>query len=254
LFLLPCLGQQSGTSTLQQGPRRDPQAWAIVQNAFAAMGGVSSVSTIQNVVVQGTSQDTSPDGSAESSSFTWTSAGRDFRFENNATTGGHVLVSNGGNPQDLRDGTWFPVTPVMARVNLPYHIPALALLIEADNPAYSFIYVGTTALNGRAAIHIQTRNDSDQVQSLYSPQDWYFDPTNGLPMRVEYQSPLLPNRKGFLPASIDFGNFCSVSGILVPFQLNMTYGPITFTATVNSVAFNSAIDPSNFLASDGGAQ
>jgi len=253
LFLLPCIGQQSGTP-LQQVPRRDPQAWATVQNALAAMGGLSNISTIQNVVVQGTSHVTPTDDSGEYCNFTWISAGRDFRYENNATSGGHILVSNGGNPRDLRDGTWSAVTPILARVELPYHIPALALLIEAGNPAYSFIYVGVGALNGRAAIHIQSRDDSDQIETLYSPQDWYFDAKTGLPMRVEYQSPLMPNRDGLSSASIDFGNFSSISGILVPFQLNMTYGPVSLTAAVSSVAFNSAVDPSTFLASDGGTQ
>lgn len=247
---------QNATSSSPQ-PVRDAQAIAAVQQSIAAMGGVAAIAQIQNSVVSGTnalpnSNDTPAQTATDT--FTWTFAGAQFRLDDVAGSGSHVLVSSGGSPQDFHDGAWMPVSPLLVRTNLAYHIPVLVLFQELQSSGYSFIFVGSTALNGKSAVHVQTRDDSDATGTLFTLQDWYFDPATGLPLRVEYPIPVSQNPSDSLRASIDFSNFQAVSGIEVPFQLVIVEGPISFTASVTSATFNTSVNSSGFLATTAGAQ
>jgi hypothetical protein len=240
------------TQTSSQTVGRDPQAILVVQTALSAMGGPGVIGQMQNSTATGTSV-SQAEGESETRSFVWTYAGNQFRNENDAATGTHILVSNSGNPQDYRDGTWVTSPVALSRANLPYHIPALVLFSEINNAGYSFAFLGTKTLNGVNAIHVQTRDDSDAIGTAYTSQDWYFNPATGLPVRVEFQIPTDQNSKDSLQASIDFSNFRVISGVLVPLQLDIAEGPATCTAAVSSVAFNANVDPNGFKSSTNGS-
>lgn len=256
-FALSTLAQQSSTPTAPLQSTRDAQAVTVVQQSIMAMGGAAALGQVQNSVVTATIvnpavQESAPQGTTET--FTWTYAGSEFRLEDSGTTGAHVLVSSGGSPQDYHDGAWYVVSPISVRTNLPYHVPALALFGETQNPGYSFVFIGSTTINGKTATHIQTRDDSDTTGHLFTPQDWYFDPATALPLRVEYQIPMSLNPSDSFRASIDFSNFQAVSGVLIPFQLSIAEGPVSMTSTVTSAVFNTAVNSSVFAPSTAGAQ
>lgn len=252
VFALPSFAQQAATTSAPQAAR-DPQAVALVQQSLAAMGGTAAVAQVQNSVVSGTSVDQAI-GSTMPQSFTWTYAGKEFRNEDDTTNGSHILVSNGGNPQDFHDGAWAGSLPILTRTNLPYHIPAIVLVYEINNPGYAFAFLGTTPLNGINTIHVQIRDDSDLTGHLFTPQDWYFDPATNLPLRVEYLLPVSQNPSECLPATLDFSAFKSVSGILVPFQLTFAEGSVASVATVSSAAFNSTVNSAGFAPTSGSVQ
>lgn len=123
------------TQTSSQTVGRDPQAVLVAQTALSAMGGPGVIGQIQNSTVTGTSL-SQAEAESETRSFVWTYAGNEFRNENDAATGSHVLVSNSGNPQDYREGTWVTSPAALSRTNLPYHIPALVLFSELNNAGY----------------------------------------------------------------------------------------------------------------------
>jgi hypothetical protein len=232
---------------------RDAQALATVQSAIAAMGGAGAVAGIQDATVQGTIQDQPNDGSP-TQNFSWMSSGTQFRSQITTSSGTRIYVSGNGSPVDQENGVNTPVPSFVAQANLPYEVPALVLLNELNNPNYTISYVGTQTINGNPAIHIRTCDDTDFTSSLVTPQEWYFDATSGLPVRVEYKLPQNTDAQHPLPLSIDFGNFKTVSGIFVPYQLTMNEGPVVEIATVNSVALNSGLSSSTFAAPSGSAQ
>jgi hypothetical protein len=236
----------------QQPPVQDPAAVAAMQAAVTAMGGTAAVAAIQNSVAQGTSVDAGDGGPP--ANFTWTYSGSDFRNENDDTTGSHILVSNSGSPCDLEGASSVPFGPQVARANLPFHIPAQVLFNELGNPNYTLTYAGLSTVNGASAVHVQTADNSDSIGQLATPQDWYFDASSYLPIQVQYRLPDPINSQNWLAATINFGSFQAVNGVLVPFQLTVTEGPIAFTATAASVVFNTTISPSEFSASCGGGQ
>jgi hypothetical protein len=248
---------QSSTSPSSQQSERDPQAVAVVQTALAQMGGVAAMGAIQSSVVSGTSVDQPEQQNASQSltwNFTWTYAGKEFRNENNATVGSHVLVSNGGSPQDFHNTAWGATVPTISRTNLPYHVPALVLFNELANLGYSFMYLGLTTVNGANVIHVQTRDDSDLTGHQFTAQDWYFDSGTGLPSRVAFGIPVSQKPTDSVQETMDFSHFQPVNGILVPFQLNVTMAQLVFLVTVSSAVFNTNMNPSVFTPSTAGAQ
>jgi hypothetical protein len=237
---------------------RDAQALVTVQSAITAMGGVTAIGAIQSSVAQGTSVGTSDVDSA-TTSFIWSHSGQDFRYENDAASGGHIFVSNSGSPCDIVGGIVVPSAPQVARANLLFHIPGLVLFNELNNPNYTMIYVGATALNGTSALHIQTADNSDSVGQLVTLQDWYFDATTGLPVSVQYRVPSPGDPQIWFPGSMSFANFQTVNGVLVPFQLTIQEGPagiLPVVVTISSVAFNTSIASTQCVAPAvvGGAQ
>jgi hypothetical protein len=226
-------------------PVRDTQAIAAIQTALGAMGGAGAIGVIQNAVVQGTSVAT-PDNGNGITNFTWTSAGNDFRYENDANAGSHVLVSNGGNPADQENDNWVTIPSSIARANLPFHIPALVLFNELSNQNYTLTFVGQTTLNGVAAVQVNTSDNSDFIGQLVTPQQWYFDPKSGLPLRVVYRIPSFLDAQSYSTGTIDFASYRAVSGVLVPFQLTISEGPGSLVATVTTATFNAPLGPNQF--------
>jgi|HubBroStandDraft_5_1064220.scaffolds.fasta_scaffold117802_2 hypothetical protein len=243
---------QSSTSASQQGTR-DPQATAIVQAALATMGGSALLSTIHSSIVSGSTASSSA-AQTEQSTFVWTYAGGEFRNENDATNGAHVLVSNAGAPEDFHAGMWSSVPSVVVRTNLPFHIPALVLFSDTASTEYSFAYLGAATVNGNSVVHIRAVDTSDIAGQLFTAQDWFFNVSTGLPVRVQFLVPISPQPKDSVAETIDFANFQLVNGILVPLQLDVTVGPLSFTSTVSSVTFNTSLSPNLFAPLTAGAQ
>jgi hypothetical protein len=239
-------------------PERDTQAVATIQTSITAMGGTTAIGAIQSSTAQGTSIAT-PDDDSGTITFTWSLSGQDFRYENDATSGGHIFVSNSGNPCDIEGSTLVSLGPQAARANLPFHIPALALLNELNNPNYTLTYVGSATINGASAVHIQTADNSNSVGQLVTPQDWYFDTTTALPLSVQYRIPNPRDSQSWLPGSMTFASFQTVNGVLVPFQLTIQEGSTaapTVSVTISSITFNTAIPSTQCVApaTEGGAQ
>jgi hypothetical protein len=253
LFLFSQIARaQSAISALPQATR-DPQAVAIVQTALTAMDGSGLVGAIQGSVESGTTTDSSAPESSPAT-FISTYAGGQFREEVTSASGGHVLVSNAGAPQDYRDGSWQAQPSVVTRTNLPFHVPALVLSYDLNDSVYAFTYLGTTTVSSNNVVHIRIVDVSDLAGQQFTAQDWYFNSATGLPARVQFKVPTTPQPKDALPETIDFSNFQVVSGVLVPFQLAITVGPLNFLATASSVTFNTSINASQFTPSTGGAQ
>lgn len=224
---------------------QDPLAVATIQAALAALGGTDNIALIQNSVVQGTSVDTPDDGSGPAT-FIWSYSGSDFRNENDAATGSHILLSNAGNPCDIQGTTVTPFGAHVARANLPFHIPGLVLLNEISNLNYTLTYIGPTTINGTAAIEVDTADNSDSVSQVVTPQQWYFDPNSNLSLQVQYRVPDPTNAQAYQLGTMAFSNYQATNNVLVPFQLTLTEGPITSVATVTSVAFNTSIGATEF--------
>jgi hypothetical protein len=250
VYQLVGLPPRSQAANKQQGTR-DPQSVTTIQNAIAAMGGAANISAIQSSVVTG---DLVIGGDQNDPvSFTWECSGSDFRYEIDAQDGGHALVSNEGKPKDLRGSAVVDASYQLARGTLPFHVPAVVLLAELNDSNYSLSFVETMILNGTPAVHIHTADNSDPVGQAVTQQDWYFDATTFLPLRVSFTVSGSGDSDSW-QETMDFSNWQTVSGVQTPFQLTLQLGPISEVATVSSVSLNPPINPSDFQAPSGGGQ
>lgn len=163
-------------------------------------------------------------------------------------------MSGHGTPGDLRNGASFDTGPHVARATLPYHVPGLALLGELNNSNYSITYVGPETRNGLAVIHVQTADNSDDIGSTVTPQDWYFEASSYLPVSVEYRVPDSADMTSFSMLAKDFGAYTQVLGIFVPTIFVNSMDGVSRTVTITSTVFNSGLSPTTFDVPAGGVQ
>ncbi len=250
LFVVQTQAQQS----VQPPPQRDPQALAVVMNSVAAMGGPTAANQVTDAIVTGTIAP-SPGSSVKGGTFTWKTAGADFRYEKQSGTTNQVFASGHGRPASLRDGKVTARQPHIALANPPLHLPCLFLATLLADKNYSLIFLGKAEVNGAPAIKIHVSLETDPITALVSPQDWYFDALGGLPIRVEHRLPDSSRPEIFFPVAEEFSDFRTASGLVVPFRiLSYENGALVATATVTSVRFNNGISPSEFDAPAGGVQ
>src|SRR5271169_4965638 len=257
LLVVVSAAAQQSTPPTAQPPQRDTQALAAIQNAISMLGG-PALSQVRDASIQGNIQILSG-SSQQGVSVVWEDAwGKGvtaFRRESHVGGSVSVLISNSGQPVDLQDGITTKVPQHIGFSCAAIHLPGIILAAQLNNPAYSFQFMGTTALNGLPAIHIQSALSTDPIASALSVQDWYFDSSSGLPLRVDYRIANSPDLMNPGIASMQFANFQSVSGILVPFRLTETgLTGDQDVVTITSATFNSNLSPSQFLPTAGAAQ
>ena len=255
LFCASLAAQQPAQLPLAKppAPTRDPQALVTIQNAVLAMGGSQIIGAIRNITVRGTAQ-TVPASPGDPTTFVWVVSGADYRYENDGAQGSHTLISNGGNPVDVRDGKAVPIAYHVSRATLPFHLPAVLLYSELSNANYSFHFVGQTTVGGRPAIQVHAEDDSDSIGPIVTPQEWYFDVASNIPLRVEYRLPDAARGTKWTEGSMDFSSFQLVKGMLIPFGLAVTDGPISLQITAVSATVNENLPANTFTPSVGASQ
>jgi len=241
----PRLKSQLSTAT----PQRDTQAVGAIQNALAAMGGASTMAQVHNVIVQGSmlpAQGNTPIGS-----FTmkdqFGAQVHEFKdsFQSAALT--QTFVSGHGKPGLLSNGHTKNFNPWTANFRLPVHLPGIILKGLLADTNCNIAFAGQTTINGLATIHIQFHIDTDIVQQTLSVQDWYFDPSTTLPLRVEYRIPDSSDPLLFISAAADFSDFRPVQGVLFPFRIaSFEDGKPQNVLALTSVVINQSVSSSEF--------
>lgn len=251
LFLSGAPASSQNTSP----PRRDARAITIVQQSITAMGGAASIANISSWTAHGISQPLKNSANSETRSFTWTVSGNDFRSELGGGGHSYVFVSGHGSPQSDVDGKTHAINYHVARAMLPFYFPVYMLSLEINNLDYTILYVGTETLEGRSVIHIHTSDDTDDIGTLVTPQEWYFDPTTLLPLRVNFRLPANENAEIYHTGAFEFSNYMPTDGLQVPYSL--TYyeqDKSRASITIQSFVLNSQPAPSLFDASQGDPQ
>jgi hypothetical protein len=212
-----------------------------IQFAISALGGGSALAQISDCTVLGTFP--SNDGTAN---FTWQTEGNDFNYSSQTSSTTRTLVSGHGNPADITNENVLPIGAYTIRADLPYHIPGLVLYNELQNNSYSIIYIGQEQQNGVNVVHVQTVDQSDLLGSNLTPQDWYLDSNNYLPVSVSYRIPDEIDSSSYANGSMSFNAFTQVNNVLVPFGLSTSVVGNTRAITISSFVFNTGIPPSTF--------
>jgi len=121
------------------------------------------------------------------------------------------------------------------------------LVKELQDPNYSFQYLGVKSLQGISVEVLSTSSQSTHIDSIVTPQTWYFDTTSGLPVRIEYR--LFDNKylSRYETAAVDLSEYRIIGGIQYPFQaVRWSEGSKRGTVTTVSVQSNANINPSVF--------
>jgi len=252
--LLPTAAQDFTTTDSQ--PKRDATAVGWVQLAINTMGGASAVGGIQDCVATGyltpAAGNPQPAGA-----FKWKNSGSQFRYENPSNNGAtSVFVSGSGAPALIQgDGSIKRLRSHMAKAPIAPHLVALVLLRVLNDQQISLASPEAAMVGGRASVRVHVWNGTNEAKRAMSDQVWYFDAATGLPLRLEYKVPENDNLLVTTDTAVDFTDFRSVSGVVVPFQFTFyAAGAAYSSGKLDSVSFNTGISPDQFAAPAGGVQ
>jgi hypothetical protein len=235
-------------AAVEDQPRRDPQAVAVLQQAVAALGGEAAYAQVRDAVTTGMIG-AAPGSTARSGNFVWKVAGDEFRREFRNGSSEAVTVSGLGSPTHTRDGKSKRIAYHVVLASPPLHLPGLVLYRQLASREYSIKSVGTEMVAGRPAVHIQTCDERTDVSKLITVHEWFFDAVTGLPLRVEYRIPDTKIASDYMEAAAEFSDFRAVNGLLLPFQINTYHsGQARTVAQVSSVAVNGGVNPAEFAA------
>jgi hypothetical protein len=252
IFRVPSGAQESQANQVV----RDPQAISVLRSAIRAIGGRASLSNIQDTTMEGVSVPSDTSGSTER--FVWESRGMDIRKESNASDGQSVFVIYQSK------GTRFPpgneskkISGRSALALIPFEVPGSILLQLLNDPYRSLELVSETeaASDGVASVphtgvHMRTqRKNLKTGYAATTQQDWYFDPTTGIPLCVDFVLPDLKQPSLDGTASVLYDSWQEESGVQFPRQLQMfTDGVLQYTMTVSSIHINQGLNTTHFQA------
>jgi hypothetical protein len=241
LLLISCVC----AAQAQNQPVRDPEAISVVEQALGALGGQQSNLQLRTAVIRGTMQG---EGEQTTSILLWEddfgNKLPEFRKEIRSGATVRMFVSGHGSPAHQHDGTVQPLSRQIGLATAAFYLPGVVLARELNNPDYSFRFIRDNS----GFIHIRTVWELNPATAAITSQDWFFDATTKMPVRVQSLMPS-NHRLGQTKAStVAFSGFRSVSGILVASHF-VTQGPDSKskTITISDVEINgAAIDRTHF--------
>lgn len=239
--------------------KRDPKAVSTVQAAINALGGSAAIAQAQTWQIQGQTQDTMPDGTTASGTFTWETNGTDFRMAYTMGQTSGYMVTGQGNPAYVTTGSNGTAVAAPQFVVAATFIPALVaplLSQQLANAECPLVYDGSIKLGSEVVTVVKTRLMSSWKASVrVTEQTWYFDTMTNLPVKIDFLLPSQISPLVSIQASIALSNYQQVSGVLYPFQVTRSYRKqVASVATIQSVSVNPTILASDFDAPLGGAQ
>jgi len=260
LFLTTLILSPAGAQTT--APTRDPQALTVIASSLKALTG--SV-TVNDVIVQAAANYVAG-SDEETGTATLTALGnQESLVQLNLSGGSRQEIRNGpAGAWSGPDGTAHSMATHNCWADASWFFPALTLEAVATDPLTSVSYLGTDTSKGKPLLHLQvTRAPSGQAASVttlilgLSTMDIYFDPQSFLPLVLDFNTHPDSDANPNIPVEIQFGNYQSSNGALVPFRIQkFLQRTLLLDLTVTSVLVNSGVPAGTFTLppSSGGAQ
>jgi hypothetical protein len=145
--------------------------------------------------------------------------GTEFRYERPGPNGSVAVVSGHGKPAFIDGSNAGKSFVPMTIGNFPAHLPAVVLASELNNPKVQLEAIQRVTAGGAAAIQVSTDDETDEFTAKITRQDWYFDATTLLPMRVDYVTTNVNNLEDLASMTALLSDYRSQSGMLIPFHI-----------------------------------
>jgi len=237
----------------------DPQALAVAQAAFAAMGGAQAVTSYQDSQASGTVA-LYPSGSPISYPITLKSKGlRKTRVELQMPKGTNLRIANQGQGVIVRpDGTVKNLDSNNTFYEHVNHIPLLSLLAEYTTGTVNLLYDGVQKIHDQSedVIEIDFVPTTDQVAgqtfASMSKTLFYVNQSTSLVDKIQSTPLYEGDNTKTCTEEIYLANYQSVNGLLVPFrQTVLVDGTLESDMTLTSIAFNVGLSDTEFALPQG---
>ncbi len=233
---------------------QDPQAVAVAQAAFTAMGGAQAVAGYQDSLASGTVT-ISTGGNPVSYPITMKSKGlRETRVELQIPKGTNTRIVNQGQGAILRpDGsvkTLYSNNTFYEHVD---HVPLLSVLAEYANGNVNLIYQGVAQVQGQSedVIEVDFVPNLDPAQgpmfATMSRTLYFVNQTTRLVDKTQSTPFYEGAAKDTFTEEVYLADYRSVNGLMVPFRQTVFIdGKLDSDITFTSVTFNVGLPDSEF--------
>jgi len=250
---------QAQASTVPSA-QKDEQAITILNQAVAALGGITSISAIKDY--SGTGTMIFHQSQTEQVNGTVTISGLglgEFRMDSNLPAGTRsYAISQGRSHRKREDGTlshFPPSGPIPSSDAFPYVTPIFPsgmgfpnqeLLVALNSPQLSVSYMGFVQLDGHSVHEIQVQRvrpaqGPNDAMAEYNLVDLFVDPST---FQVVMTQDMLPKH---VIHQIRYSTYTSSNGVLVPLSISEEMGgQRTWDITLNQIQFNTGLSDTNF--------
>lgn len=225
------------------------EAMLILNSAEAAMGGIQAWSAVGDSTAIGTctAASLSGDSSQQSYSFRWIFAKHEFRLEAGTAAGSSTVILSGhGKPQAFDTGGTKALTSESFALTRPFHLPGEVLATVLSDSQFHALIVGNEELNGSSLVHIRVLRKLVHSDETGSAQDWWFDSTSHLPLKVTFKLPGQEIRS-YLPITYSFTSWNTIGGLAVPSVISESIYPELPLQTCTVEEFEVNSQPSSSL-------
>jgi len=239
----------------QQAVIQNPQAMALATQALAALAGSTQVS---DITLTGTATRTAgPD--IESGTVVLKALGGPYsRMDLTLSTGSRHEVRNlssNSAPQGYwigPDTSSYPFSAHNCETDAAWFAPVLSVLSQLSNPNLVVSYVGQETRDGVAVQHLHfaiqsSSSDPTGILQGLGAEDVYLNASTFLPVALTFNAHPDNDATTNLAVEIDYASYQSVSGVLVPFQIQtLINNSLVLNLTINSAAINQGLTPADF--------
>jgi hypothetical protein len=234
--------------------KQDPQAVAVAQAAFTAMGGAQAIAGYQDSLASGTVT-LSVGGNPVSYPITMKSKGlRETRVELQMPKGTNVRIVNQGQGAILRpDGSVKPLYSNNTFYEHVNHVPLLSVLAEYANGNVNLIYKGVAQVQGQSedVVEVDFVPNLDPVQgpifASMSRTLYFVNQTTRLVDKTQSTPFYEGDMKNTVTEEVYLADYRSVNGVMVPFhQTVFSDGKLDSNITFTSVNLNVGLSDSEF--------
>jgi hypothetical protein len=226
---------------------QDPQAVSILNQVFAAAGGLNALSAVQDATGNGTIAYSQPSG-VQGTAVLRVMGFDHSRIDATLPAGiQSVSISDGQVGYKSATGTVAAVSAQAPLCPACILLPYLVLVPAVNNPSLSLLYRGSTQINGASVQQIELQEvvsglpDPNGQFREYHTIDFFIDSTT---FHILMMQDVVPNH---LVRQIQFSNYQNAGGLLVPFAVAETCGGLpTWTITLSQETFNADLQDSDF--------
>jgi hypothetical protein len=150
------------------------------------------------------------------------------------------MLSGHGKPVMTFAGSSQNATFETASLTKPFHLPGLVLSSVAEDLHYHATIVGPEIMGQTATIHLRILHYLQRAPEQGSDQDWWFDASTYLPLKVTYYAPG-QQVSSYAPLSYYFSAWMADSkGLVVPQVISETMKPNIpmQSCSIQAVTFN----------------
>ena len=254
LFLALCSSPRLNSQQSPPAPQRDPQALNILNQALAASGDATALSTVQDVTATGTVTYYWAGLQVQGTATARSRGISQFRIDAVLPQGVRSwAVSNGSGSLKEADGTLQPI-PYYNALNLgSLTFPYFGIVAALQDSTTSVSDLGLVNVDGRQARQIHTQRNVDAFKYTQSivgnlmVKDYFIDPTTYQLLKVQDMAHPAQSLTGSYQHEISFSDYRSVNGLLVPFAISEKIADQeTWTIQLNQISFNTGLTDSDF--------